>query len=505
MDADYYFAGGLRLAEGYRFSELVLWNYLDDPPGLPHPSHAYWMPLVSILAAVGMKILGSAQFTTARLGFLLIAAAVPPLTALLSFSITGQRRLALLAGLLALSPGFYLPYLPTTDAFGLYMTLGAVFLLVIRQPAPGISAPSRPAIAFLLGLCAGLMHLTRADGALWLVVAAVVAGVFIFEQGLSLQVLYSAVQRLVSCLGGYLLVMGPWMLRNLSEFGTALSPGGSRALWITNYDELFIYPASLLTPERWWATGVAEIIKARLWAGGQNLQTTLAVQGEIFLLPLVVIGLWQLRTDRRVRTGVFAWLLTFVAMTVVFPFQGARGGFFHSGAATQPLFWVAAPLGLDVLIAWVGRLRKWNISQARSVFQVGLVALALFLTVLVSSGRVLGGDFAQPAWNERSAHYSRLERFLVDLGASAEEVVLVNNSPGYFITSQRPAISIPYGDVNTLLEAAERYQSRYLLLEFNQLQGQDDLYTHPDQPRPGIRYLASFEDTRIFQITGDMP
>jgi len=84
-------------------------------------------------------------------------------------------------------------------------------------------------------------------------------------------------------------------------------------------------------------------------------------------------------------------------------------------------------------------------------------------------------------------------------------VALVNNSPGYFVASGRPSISIPYGDVDTVLAVAQRYQGRYLLLEFNQLQGQDDLYARPDAERPGLRYLTTFEETRIFQITGDQP
>ena len=54
MDADYYFVGGMQLAEGKGFTEPYLWNYLDDPSGLPHPSHTYWMPLASIVSAIGM-------------------------------------------------------------------------------------------------------------------------------------------------------------------------------------------------------------------------------------------------------------------------------------------------------------------------------------------------------------------------------------------------------------------------------------------------------------------
>jgi len=51
MDTAYYAAGAVRLAQGGGFSEPFLWNYLDDPAGLPHPGFLYWMPLPSLLAA----------------------------------------------------------------------------------------------------------------------------------------------------------------------------------------------------------------------------------------------------------------------------------------------------------------------------------------------------------------------------------------------------------------------------------------------------------------------
>ena len=87
-------------------------------------------------------------------------------------------------------------------------------------------------------------------------------------------------------------------------------------------------------------------MKARAWSLGLNLATTLAVQGEIFLLPLIGVAIWHMRKDRRVQLVLLAWLLTLGVMTIVFPFAGARGGFFHSGAALQTVWWVLAPLGL---------------------------------------------------------------------------------------------------------------------------------------------------------------
>ena len=51
MDAAYSYDIALNLVRGQGFVEPFLWNYLDDPAGLPHPSHLYWMPLTSILSS----------------------------------------------------------------------------------------------------------------------------------------------------------------------------------------------------------------------------------------------------------------------------------------------------------------------------------------------------------------------------------------------------------------------------------------------------------------------
>ena len=67
LDSDYYFAGGLQLADGEGFTEPFLWNYLDDPEGLPHPSHTYWYPLSSMLAAASMDLTGQHTYTAARI------------------------------------------------------------------------------------------------------------------------------------------------------------------------------------------------------------------------------------------------------------------------------------------------------------------------------------------------------------------------------------------------------------------------------------------------------
>src|SRR5689334_22204118 len=87
IDADYYYMGGLRLAQGHGFTENYIWNYFNDPKSLPQPSHAYWMPLASILTALGMWLTGHQTFASGRLVFLLLAILIPPLTVALSYRI----------------------------------------------------------------------------------------------------------------------------------------------------------------------------------------------------------------------------------------------------------------------------------------------------------------------------------------------------------------------------------------------------------------------------------
>lgn len=498
MDADYYFANALRIAKRKGFSEPFLWNYLDDPQGLPHPSHAYWMPLTSLLAAAGMTVLGSHTFLAARSVFFLLACVTPLLAARLSYRLSQDRFLAVLSGLFAIFSVFYLPFLTTTDTFPLYMFLGAVFFLAISSDTDSAS----PFLFFVLGLLAGLMHLSRADGILWLLVALLTGFWFLYPL---LRTSHTApatlhfVLRFTLILVGYLLVMGPWLLRNIHVFGTPLAPGGSRALWLTDYNELYAYPAEQLTFSHWWRSGIKAILQVRFWALGQNLQTALAVQGSIVLLPLIVWGAWHHRRDFRVQIGMFAWLLTLAMMTLVFPFAGARGGFFHSGAALQPLFWALAPAGLERFIAWGTRVRGWKKQQARIVFSGAVIILVISLSLFIVREQVIGWGSGVRSWDASRQTYIQLEQKLQDLGAAPNDIVMVNNPPGYYLASGRQAIVIPDGGPKSLLAAAKRYRARYVLLENNHPRALNPLYINPKNVN-NLQLLWSDGWTHLFLV-----
>jgi len=495
MDSDYYYANALHIAEGKPLEEPFLWNYLDSPEKLPHPAFAYWMPLSSFIAALGIWLSGHATYFAARIPFFVLAALVPPLTAALSYRITSRRDFAWVAGGLAVLSEYYAPFLSAVDAVAIYMLLGGAFFLLLTFRRDAWKS-------FLLGVLVGLMHLSRADGAVWGIVA--VAAIFWQTREDSAgwrEFLKRFFLLLFPLAAGYVLVVAPWFYRNWRIFGTILSPAGSRALWLTSYNETFVYPPEKLTFAYWFASGWKEILGKRLWALGVNLETALGVQGGIVLFPLILLAVWELRRDIRVRVGIFAWALTLFIMTVVFPFAGTHGSFLHSGSALQPLWWAIAPLGLDKIVVWAARRRRWRIPQARIAFQGELLFVAALLTWVILAGALGSLTARRVFWGDTEVLYRNVESFLVARDALPEEVVIVSNPPAYYTATGRSAIVVPDGDVDTVLAVARRYHASYLILEKSSLpRGIKPIFDSPES-FPSLRYLGDVnETTRVFYI-----
>lgn len=491
MDADYYFAGGIQLAEGKGFTEPYIWNYLSDPQGLPNPSHAYWMPLASIVSALGMWLTGLTTYASGRAPFILLSACVPVLTATLAFNISGQTLLAMVSGLLSIFSMYYAPFMPVPDNYALYMILGATFLIL---------APRKQKwIPIVLGALAGLLTLARSDGLLWLGLAGLTV---MWKYPISLREM-AGVRVKVSniilagllTLFGYFLVMGFWHYRSINLFGAFMTPGGGRLLWLENYNQTFIYPADALTREGFLQAGWNAALQDRIAAFTSNLSNTFAAQGEIFLFPFILLGLWQLRNDLRTKIAVTGWLILFAVMTIVFPFAGSRGSFFHAGAAFQPMWWVAAPLGLEAVISWMRARNQFTDKNAPLVFQSILVLLAALMTFYLVNFRVVASG-----WAKDDFIYPSAEKMFQDNGISPKDVVIVRNPPGYFIASGRSSVSLPFGDESTILAVAEKFNAHYLVIENGgTFEGIQDLYDDP-QSNSSFVYLGEVNGARLYRI-----
>jgi hypothetical protein len=488
LDSDYYFAGGIQLATGKGFTEPYLWNYLDGTTSLPHPSHSYWMPLASIVSALGMWLTGQTTYSSARIFFFLIAALIPPITAELAYSFSKKRELAITSGLLAVFSVYNAPFVAVTDNFGLFMFFGGLYFIIATQL---IEDSTRTRNWLLLGLLAGLMALSRSDGLLWFALTLLFV-LWRMPKESFLRVAQYALRNSFLAIIGFFLVMSPWYLRNLNTFGTLMAPGGSRALWLANYDQTFIYPPSLLNMNSFLALGWQQILSARLAALGSNISSTFSAHGGILLFPFIIAGAISFRKDDRVKLAGLAFLILFLVMTLIFPFAGSRGAFFHSGAALQPMWWTLAPLGLEAILASL-RKRGWGNDLGRVMFRSGLVMIAVILTVFVTYFRLF-----DLGWSEGQENYPAVEQFLQKNGIESKDLVIVRNAPGYYLETNRSAISIPYGDEQAILDVSKQFGAYYLVMEPESLI--EPIKKIIQDPGSQFIYLGEVDDTRIYRI-----
>lgn len=464
VDAAYYFNGGVALVEGRGFSEPYLWNYLQAPMELPVPSFTYWQPLPALLAALGIVLFGRwmPAFGAAQVVFVLLGAALPLVSYALAEQI-GERRHALLAGLLTAFGGYYAIFWSLPESFTPFALAGAGALML----AAAGRHSGRWWVWALAGMCAALGHLTRADGVLLIVVVALVALLSgltpatspFGSQGESRGLWAGA------ALAGYLVVMAPWFARNTILFGSPLASGGLNTLWLVDYNDLFTYPPNL-SPQRFFAAGWAAILHTRQQALVGNLATFVGVHNLVFLTPFTLIGAWR-RGGRLLPVMLYAPTL-FAAMTFAFALPGLRGGWLHSGAALMPFVTASAALGLEDAIHWMARQRGWRADAAWRVFSAGSVALAAGVTAFALLTRVVGlPDLRTVDWNRGGTLYDEVDAALDDLRVPLEARIMSNNPPGLYLHSGRGGVPIPNGDEAMLLRAADDYGVALLVIDHN--------------------------------------
>ena len=502
MDAEYYYANALQLVNGQGLQEPFIWNYLANPGSLPSHSFTYWMPLPSLVAAAGMFIFRCTSFLAARSIFILSAAVLPLLVMTLASKFTENRSLTWAAGLLAIFSGFYTVFISQTDSFVLIMLLGSCYTLAAFSGWQVFSSISKSIPYFVgLGFLSGLFHLARADGLLWLGGSIAILFWRAFENREKSARRKKLIRFLIGAAGimaGYLAATGWWYARNISVWGTLMPPGGLSTIWLTAYDQTFIYPVSGLSLTGWLESGWKAILEVRINSFLQNLKTLLGVQQMVFLIPFTLAGLWRFRKLPFTKFFFLMWLALFTIMTVVFPFAGARGGYLHSGSVFQPLVWALFPAGLEQFIKWGEAKRNWNARIAGKVFAFGFIGIAVVLSAAVYYTRIGIQDESQE-WAKSSDQYLRIANYMLEMKVDPSSIIMVNNPPGFYLASERYSIVIPDGDPGTLLKAADRYDASYLVLEENHPAGLDELYNNP-QCCQDLEFITSVNGARIFRI-----
>ncbi len=482
MDAEYYYTMGLRIAVNKVFSEPFIWNFLTGSTQIPHPGFTFWMPMPALISALSIFLTGLKTFQGAKLAFIVIASLIPAVTMKIAFELTNDKQTAILAGLLACFPVFYSSFLGTTDSFGFLMILGSFYFL-------GFQKNEKFTKYIGVGLIAGLINLTRADGLLWLLSGGIV-------------VLLSSKQKIQSLVGlmlGFLVIMTPWYIRNWIVLGEIMPSGTTRMFWLTDYNDMFSYQPSFLTFTHWIQQGFPTIARNILNAGLMNLKTSLIVQGQIILVPLAAAGIRKYWREMGVKAMTLSWVMIFGVMTVVFPFAGSRGGFFHSGAALQPLIWVLAASGMHIFLIWGKNYRGWIKNQAELFLGGGLLVLLAWMTVFTLFNRVIGDDITQPKWNHSLEVSKEIGSKIEQMGFSDTDLVMINDPPGYFVAMGNSAVVIPDGGVDVLRKAALDFGVKIIALESNHPELLTELYLDPEN-ESRLEFLGSENGVHFFSI-----
>jgi len=503
MDAYYYAVAGQRLAGGHGFTVPVIWQFLDNPAGLPAASHTYWMPFPSILAAAGYRLVGG--YLGARLPFWLLGGSLPLLTVAISQQLGSKRWQTWAAGLFTAAGGFYASFLGQTTTFAPFAWAAGGSLLATTL-AIGARHAGRARFFWLItGLAVGLAHLTRADGALLLIVV-VICGIWppyrvpkpqSDQPGADSSELHapnpkrkSKFKDLLFLFPGYLLLMVPWFARNTYLFGRPLLGGGIQGIFLTSYDDIFAY-GRRITVADFMEWGFGNILRSRLeglWVGFQNM---FAVTGLIFLGPFVIIALWHLwkRPSARavLRPALLFTLAIFLNSSLLFTFPGMRGTLFHASVALWPWAMALAPIGIGLAVAWAARrLPHWQPDKAGPTFSFMFVGLALVLSLYIGVQRI--------------PIVEQSER-LVEIGQSLPEnaVVMTGDAPAFFYHTGIPALNVPNEPPEILLQAADRYGATYLLLDQNHPSPLASLYTEREQ-HPRLKMVNKIGDIKVYEI-----
>jgi hypothetical protein len=292
-----------------------------------------------------------------------------------------------------------------------------------------------------------------------------------------------------------LAVFSPWALRDAIVFGNPL-PGQAltNALSLDGRD-IFAWrdPPTLA---RYLGAGIGTLIGLR-WTGFvHNILNVLLLLG----FPVSLLGFIALPSTIRsagplLPLAVFA-TITFGITTVVFPVATTWGTFQHAAGAIHILLIVAALVGADLLIAWVGRRRGWTrpVAWLGPVLTVGASAL---LTIVLLPQQASAARTLQ-------AQYAALPAALAAAGAplEADGAPVISDHPIWLSeTTGTRALALPHESPASVLDLAQTFGARLLVLN---LEGNEDWLEDLSAGAPGSECFVPLAFDQTPDALGDV-
>jgi len=246
----------------------------------------------------------------------------------------------------------------------------------------------------------------------------------------------------------FLLVVAPWLLRNLEVFGTPFPSPGSRMLWIRDYNEHLSISLEL-TLDRYLAWGLPAIAWSKVIALGEVAGRGLGLLGGIFGISFVA-GLWSCRRNRRLAPFTVYFTVMLLAMVLLFTEHAPKGAFLHSAPAWLPIALPLAVAGIAPLATTLGRgwpflMRPATHRFVEVVGVTGAIALAF-----------AGAASLSDQWTTRAERHSAAAEFL-RATAGADDVLLAADPSSLYLLTGLRGVAMPFDPYSVLAQVVDAY------------------------------------------------
>lgn len=466
-DPAYYTLVAERLADGHGFTVPALWSFLEvggtlpADPTLPVASNGHWMPLTSLVAAPFIAALGPflGDWRAAQLPFVLLSSALVPMTAQIGWEVWKDRTVAYGSAILMLLGGPMLILSPLVANFAVFGVCGALAIWCSLR-AVGSHRPGAWIVA--AGALAGLGTLARVDG---LLLAAAPATAWWLRRSawstMGSRLAWGAASALA-----FLVVVSPWLIRDLATFGSILPSAGGHTLWITSYNEQFSISHDPSIAD-YLAAGPGVVIGSKLAAWGELVGRVAVLMGGFFILPFA-FGLWRERRRPLLSPFLAYFVVMFVVMGLVFTFHAPRGAFYHSALAWLPFAYPLAVANLAPMATAVGRwwpfLRRDR--THRFLLIAGLVAAAVLSLV--------GSMVFLAQWADARTKLTRADAFLDSAAAPGDRVMAYDPSLVNLATGLE-TVPPPFDKFDEIGRVVDAYDVRWVVVTLNPGETRDPL------------------------------
>ncbi|MEO8437877.1 MAG: glycosyltransferase family 39 protein [Chloroflexota bacterium] len=458
-DSYYYVDVARALASGHGLNVDFVWIFAEvggkipNPAVLPIPSNAHWLPLASFIQAPFIVVMGATAIASA-LPMVAIGALAAPLTWAIARDMGASRTVQLGAGVLAAIPAAGTVFMPQPENFAIFQPLVAATLWLAAR---GLRGDARSYA--LAGLLVGLASIARNDAYLLGVAVGlvfVIDRVRAWRRHIPPHIPFAAA---AGCLGLFLLVVGPWWLRQLTVFGS-ISPTASSgtALWLTDYRQWNSITADV-SFSNFLAQGLGGIVASRLGGLVSAAANFTVFIASLILVPFIVWGAWW----RRHSDDVLPWFLyvaiMFLGATLLFPLHVPGGAFIHSAVGMGPYAYILALEGVAALVVAIARRRPaWDPARAIPIFSWTIVGLVI-------ASAVLFVPVIHAGWNADRTPRVALAAELDRLGVPATDRLMTIDAGGFKYFTGRGGVVSPDDPIETIRAVADAYDIGWLVLE----------------------------------------